>query len=104
MRLEVRATMAKTYWVSCYRSVRDPAALAAYAKAAGPAIEAHGGRFLARATAARWFEAGLAQRVVIVEFASLDAAVAAHESPEYQAALALLDDAVERDLRFVEGV
>jgi uncharacterized protein (DUF1330 family) len=96
--------MSKTYWVSCYRSVSDESALMQYAKAAGPAIEAHGGRFLARGTAARWYEAGLAQRVVIVEFASLDAAVAAHESPEYQAALAILGRAAERDLRFVEGV
>ena len=96
--------MPKAYWVRCYRSVSDPAALAQYAKAAGPAIESHGGRFLARSTAARWYEAGLAQRVVIVEFDSLETAVAAHESPEYQAALALLGNAAERDLRFVEGV
>ena len=96
--------MPKAYWVSCYRSVSDESALMRYAKAAGPAIEGHSGRFLARGTAAKWYEAGLAQRVVIVEFASLDAAVAAHESPEYQAALAILGRAAERDLRFVEGV
>jgi uncharacterized protein (DUF1330 family) len=96
--------MPKAYWVSCYRSVRNQDALAQYAKLAGPALEAHGGRFLARSTAAKWFEAGLPQRLVIVEFASLAAAVAAHESPEYQRALAVLGDAAERDLRFVEGV
>ena len=96
--------MSKAYWVSCYRSIRDEAALKRYAQAAGPAIERHGGRFLARSTAARWFEAGLPQRVVIVEFESLAAAVAAHESAEYQAALELLGTAAERDLRFVEGV
>jgi uncharacterized protein (DUF1330 family) len=96
--------MPKAYWVSCYRSVRDEAALKRYAKAAGPAIEGHGGRFLARATAARWYEAGLQQRLVIVEFDSLEAAVAAHESHEYQAALTILGEAAERDLRFVEGV
>lgn len=96
--------MAKAYWVSCYRSVSDEAALKRYASLAGPAIEAHGGRFLARSTAARAYEAGILQRVVIVEFASLADAVAAHESPEYQAALAVLGAAAERDLRFVEGV
>ena len=96
--------MPKAYWVSCYRSVRNQDALAQYAKLAGPALEAHGGRFLARNTASRWFEAGLPQRLVIVEFESLAAAIAAHESPEYQAALAVLGDAAERDLRFVEGV
>jgi uncharacterized protein (DUF1330 family) len=96
--------MPNAYWVSCYRSVSDETALAAYAGAARPALEAHGGRFLARATAARSYEAGLPQRLVIVEFPSLQAAVAAHESAEYQAALAILGNAAERDLRFVEGV
>ena len=96
--------MPKAYWVSCYRSVSDPESLQRYAKLAGPAIESHGGRFLARGPAAKWYEAGLPQRVVIVEFDSLAAAVAAHESPEYQEALAVLGTAAERDLRFVEGV
>ena len=40
--------MAKAYWVTQYRSVSDPEALAAYAKLAGPAIEAGGGRFVLR--------------------------------------------------------
>ena len=56
--------MAKAYWISCYRSIPDPEALAAYAKLAGPAIAAAGGRFLARANAAKAYEGGLAQRVV----------------------------------------
>jgi uncharacterized protein (DUF1330 family) len=40
---------------------------------------------------------------VIIEFPSLDAAVAAHDSPEYQAALKEIHGAAERDMRFVEG-
>ena len=40
--------MAKAYWVSAYRSIRNQEALAAYAKLAGPALEAAGGRFLVR--------------------------------------------------------
>ena len=44
--------MAKAYWISCYRQVTDTAKLAAYAKLGAPAIEAGGGRFLARGTAA----------------------------------------------------
>jgi uncharacterized protein (DUF1330 family) len=96
--------MPKAYWVNCYRAIRDEAALAEYAKLARPAIEAHGGKFLARGTAARCFEQGLPQRVVLVEFESLEAAVAAHESPEYRRALDVLGDAADRDLRFVEGV
>ncbi len=96
--------MPKAYWVSCYRSISDEETLKRYAKAGGPVIEGLGGRFLARSTAARWYESGLPQRLVIVEFDSLDAAVAAYESPEYQAVRAILGTAVERDFRIVEGV
>ncbi|HTT43029.1 MAG TPA: DUF1330 domain-containing protein [Steroidobacteraceae bacterium] len=96
--------MAKAYWISAYRAVRDPAALAAYAKLAGPALQAAGGRFLARALPARVYENGLEQRIVILEFASVAQAIAAHDSPAYQEALRALGSAVDRDLRIVEGV
>jgi uncharacterized protein (DUF1330 family) len=96
--------MAKAYWIACYRSISDPDALAAYAKLAGPVISAAGGRFLARGNAAKAYEAGVAQRVVLIEFDSVERAVAAHESEGYQAALKALGKAVERDLRIVEGL
>jgi uncharacterized protein (DUF1330 family) len=96
--------MAKAYWVATYRSISDPEALAGYAKLAGPAITAAGGRFLARGNAAKAYEAGLLQRVVIVEFDNVDQAVAAHDSDGYQAALKVLGNAADRDLRIVEGV
>ena len=38
--------MAKAYWIATYRAINDPEALAAYAKLAGPAIWAAGGRNL----------------------------------------------------------
>src|SRR5262250_931898 len=69
--------MAKAYWVATYRSISDPEALAGYAKLAGPAIQAAGGRFLARGTAAKAYEAGVLQRVVIIEFDSVEKATAA---------------------------
>ena len=96
--------MAKGYWVSAYHAVHNTDKLAAYAKLAGPAIEANGGRFLARGTAAKANEAGIAQRTVIVEFDSVEKAIAAHDSPGYQAALQALGDGVTRDLRVVDGV
>jgi uncharacterized protein (DUF1330 family) len=34
--------MAKAYWITFYRSIRNPDALAAYARLARPAIEAAG--------------------------------------------------------------
>jgi len=95
--------MAKAYWVSVYRAIKDADKLAAYAKLAGPAIAAGGGRFLARGMPAQVYEHGLAQRVVLIEFDSVEQAKATHDSPDYQAALAALGDGVERDLRIVEG-
>jgi uncharacterized protein (DUF1330 family) len=96
--------MAKAYWVACYRSISDPQALAAYAKLAGPAIAAAGGRFLARGTAVKAYEQGVAERLVIVEFDSVEKAVAAHDGAAYQAALKVFNKAAERDLRIVEGL
>lgn len=95
--------MAKAYWIASYRSIKNPDALAAYAKLAGPAIQGAGGRFLVRGMPAKTYEAGLNQRTVILEFDSVAQAIAAHDSPGYQEALRVLGDAAERDIRIVEG-
>ena len=97
--------MAKAYWITAYRSISNPDALAAYAKIAAPALTAAGGRFLARGTAAKAMEQGLMQRTVLIEFDSVDKAVAAYNSPGYKEALvALGKSAAERDIRIVEGL
>jgi uncharacterized protein (DUF1330 family) len=95
--------MAKAYWISCYRSVSDPDKLAAYAKLAGPAIAAGGGRFLVRGMPAKTYEAGLNQRTVMIEFDSVAQATATHDSAAYKAALDALGDGAERDIRIVEA-
>jgi uncharacterized protein (DUF1330 family) len=96
--------MAKAYWVVCYREIKDAAKLAAYAKLAGPAIEGGGGRILARGTAVKAYEAGQLERTVLIEFDSVEHAIAVHDSPAYQTALQALGDGVVRDLRVVPGV
>jgi uncharacterized protein (DUF1330 family) len=96
--------MPKAYWVATYRSISNPDAMSAYAELAGPAILAGGGRFLARGNAAKAYESGLAQRVVVIEFDSVDQAVAAHDSAGYQAALKALNNGADRDIRIVEGL
>ena len=40
----------------------------------------------------------------VIEFDSVEQAVAAHDGASYQAALKVLGDAVDRDMRIVEGV
>jgi uncharacterized protein (DUF1330 family) len=96
--------MAKAYWIAFYRSIKNPDAFAAYAKLAGPAIQAGGGRFLVRGAPAKVYEAGLNQRVVMIEFDSVAQAVAAHDGAGYAAALEVLGDAVEREIRIVEAM
>ena len=96
--------MAKGYWVGCYREIKDPAALAEYAKHAGPAILAGGGKFLARGGRVQAFDAGIGERTVVVEFPSFEQALATYGRAAYQAAAAKLEGAVERDFRVVEGV
>ena len=96
--------MAKAYWIAFYRSISDPDALSAYAKLGAPALAAAGGRFLARGTAVMAYEAGLRERTVLIEFDSVEQAVAAHDSAAYQAALQALGDGAVRDLRIVEAV
>jgi uncharacterized protein (DUF1330 family) len=96
--------MAKAYWITCYREITEPAKLAAYTKLAGPAIEAGGGRILARGLAEQVYEAGLLERTVLIEFQSIEHAIAVHDSPAYQAALAALGGGAVRDLRIVPGV
>ena len=96
--------MPKAYWVSVYRAVNDSDKLAAYAKLAGPAITSGGGRFLARGEPAKVYEQGLMQRTVLIEFDSVGQAVATHDSPGYQAALAALGDGAEREIRIIEGL
>jgi uncharacterized protein (DUF1330 family) len=92
------------YWISTYKEVLDDAKLAAYAELAAPALEAAGGTFIARGFPEQTYEAGEQTRTVVIEFASVDAARAAHDSPAYQDALAALDDGAVRDIRLVPGV
>ncbi|HEX6166685.1 MAG TPA: DUF1330 domain-containing protein [Acidimicrobiales bacterium] len=96
--------MAKAYWINTFRSVSDPDKLAAYIELAGPVMRSSGGRFLARGLPAAVFESGVVERTVIIEFDSVEAAVAAYESAGYQAALAALGDGAERDLRVIEAL
>ena len=95
--------MAKGYWVAFYHKVSDPARLAEYGALAGPAIEAGGGRFLARGLPVETFEGVERQRATVIEFESVQQAIATYTSARYQAARKLLEGAVERDVRILEG-
>ena len=91
------------YWITTYQAVHDPDKVAAYATLAGPALTAAGGRFLVRGLPEATFEKGETTRTIVIEFASVEAAVAAHDSEAYQEALRALGDGADRDLRVVPG-
>lgn len=96
--------MPKAYWVVTYRSITNPAAWEAYAKVAVPAIKNAGGRFLALAQPTKVYESGMNQRVVLIEFDTIEEAIACHDTAAYKEALRLLGSGnVDRDLRIVEG-
>ena len=96
--------MPKAYWISTYHKILDADKMAAYAKLAGPALQAEGGHFLARGLPAQTYEAAVKERAVLIEFSSVEAAIAAHDSPGYTDALAALGDGAVRDIRIVVAV
>jgi uncharacterized protein (DUF1330 family) len=97
--------MPKGYWVSVYPTIEDPERLDVYNELAGLAVKAAGGRTFARGgSRVVAHEAGIAERVVLIEFDSFDQAVAAYESAAYRKALAELPDGFERDFRIIEGL
>ncbi len=92
------------YWISSYLEITDESRLKAYAELAGPALTSAGGTFLARSMPSAVYEAGRDMRTVLIEFPTVDAARAAHDSAAYQEALEALGDGAVRDLRIVEGI
>lgn len=93
--------MPSALWIA-HVEVTDPDAYGKYAVAAGPAIAAHGGVFLARATRYVQLEGNDRARNVVARFPSLEAAVECYNSEKYQAALAHAKGASVRDLVVVE--
>lgn len=92
----------KAYWINLFTKIDDDDKLAEYARLATPAIAEGGGRFLARGPAAAVLEGDTsADRSTVIEFDSVDAAVACYHSEGYQQALKVLGDSAERLLRIV---
>ena len=96
--------MPKAYMVFSYQSPPDPQKLAAYGRLAIPAFGPFGAHLLARGNAVAAYERGLKERILIIEFPSLEKAIAAHDSPAYQEALKALGNGAVRDVRVVEGL
>ncbi len=94
--------MPKAYIMVMYRSSPEATTFTQYGELAIPAVHAAGGKILARGMPAKTYEAGMNERVTLIEFDSLDQAIKARESAAYLAAFAKLGDVV-RDVRVIEG-
>jgi len=88
-------------WIA-HVKVTDEDAYGKYAALAGPAIEKHGGYFIARGGRYVQLEGNDRPRNVVARFPSVEAAEACYHSPEYQEALSHARHASERDLLIVE--
>ena len=88
-------------WIA-HVSVTDADAYGRYAKLAGPAIEKHGGYFIARAGRYVQLEGKERPRNVVAKFPSVEAAETCYNSSEYQEALSHARGASERELLIVE--
>lgn len=91
------------YWIVRV-NVLDADKLAAYAPLAAVAVAAHGGKYLARGGKAISVEGDSYARNVIVEWPDYETAEKAYASPEYQKALAALDDGADRLFVITEGL
>ena len=85
-------------------NVKDPQKYQEYAKLAGAANAKYGGRFLVRGGAKHALEGDIPfQRIVVTEFADVEAARKFYHSVEYQAARKHRLGAADFNMVIVEG-
>ncbi len=95
--------MPKGYWIANV-AVTDPEQYKLYIAASVPVFAKYGVNMLARGGKAERMEGEGGPRNVVIEFPSLEAAIACYRSPEYQAAKALRKNAGEASVVLVEGI
>jgi len=82
----------------------DPERMAEYRRLAQIAVEQHGGRYLVRGAPYETLEGGWQpQRLVVLEFPSMDAARTFYDSSEYRAARDARAGVSDFDMLLVEG-
>ena len=86
--------------------VHDAAAYEQYKPLSLAAVEQYGGRFIVRGGASEVLEGKWSppQRMIIVEFDSVEQAKRFYHSPEYQAARKVRENAAEVNLLVISGV
>ncbi len=95
--------MPKAYWIARV-DVHDPETYKLYVETAKPAFERHGAKFLARGGRTEAVQGAARGRNVLIEFASMDEALACWNSPEYTKAREIRGPVSTGEFVLVEGV
>ena len=95
--------MPKAYWIARI-DVQDPEAYKEYVTTGKPAFERYNAKFLARGGKTEVLEGTARARNVLIEFPSMEEALACYNSPEYQAASKFRQSVSEGEFVLVEGV
>ena len=95
--------MPKGYWIA-HVDITNPERYKDYIAANAAPLKKYGARFLVRNGACEVTRGGMAgRRHVVIEFESYAIAKACHDSPEYQAAAKIRDEASTADFVIIEG-
>ena len=95
--------MPKAYWIARV-DVRDPETYKKYVETGRPAYQRYNAKFLARGGRTEILEGKARARNVIIEFPSMEEALACYNSPEYSAARAIRQTVSQGEFVLVEGV
>ena len=95
--------MPKAYWIARV-DVSDPETYKQYVETAKPAFARHKANFLARGGKTEVLEGKARARNVLIEFPSMEEALACYHSPEYTAARKIRQTVSEGEFVLVEGV
>ena len=94
--------MPKTYWIARI-DVDDAETYKTYVATGKPAFERYNAKFLARGGKTEVLEGKARARNVIIEFASMEDALACYNSPEYTRLVAIRSPHAEADFLIIEG-
>ena len=94
--------MPKGYWIG-HVDVTNAEDYPGYLKAAQPAYEKYGAKFIVRGGKYEVMEGRSRSRHVVIEFESYEQAHACYNSPEYAAARKIRQANAESDILIVEG-
>jgi uncharacterized protein (DUF1330 family) len=92
-----------TAYVIAEVDVTDPEAYKAYQALTPASIARHGGRFIVRGGSTEALEGAPPKRIVVAEFASMEAARRWYHSRDYGEARAIRETAAKTRLFFVDG-